>query len=551
MPYLIHTLDHGEQQVIPLNEGVNTIGRHPSNYIVNEHPSLSRYHAQLVVHGSQWLLIDNQSRNGTFVNHQAAHHTLLQDGDVIQCGDIVYQLVLRSPTPPVEEPPVQSEAGLEILTRLQLNTPNAIDELSPPQAGNRELFTVLKLEQQSDPQQKVLDKLKVLLEVSRELLSLDDPSQLLDKILDLLFEILKIDRAAILLVNRETGKLEQHAAKCPNTQRATRGFYSQRIVEFVQKTGDAIISRDAQNDSRFSATESVVEQSIRASMCVPLKPKQTVIGVLYVDSLSLFDIYHEADLQFLAALANQAAVTIENAHLNRTLAEAAVLKGKMERFFPASVLSKVSETDGAVLEIVDTEVSALFADISGFTDLSSRMAPRQVIGMLNEYFEVMVEGIVFPYAGTLEKYIGDALLAIWGAPYQLPDDADRAVYAAITMQHAMRTLNQRWINTRNLQLQIHIGINSGKVAAGNIGSSKLLQYATIGDTTNVASRVCSVAKSGEVVISAATLHRLHNRQIPVVLMPPTYVKGKAEPLELYQVLWQEMQIPPIPVEGAF
>lgn len=551
MPYLIHTLDNGEQQVIPLNEGVNTIGRHPSNYIVNEHPSLSRYHAQLVIHGSQWLLIDNQSRNGSFVNHQTAHHTLLQDGDMLQFGDIIYRLVQQSPLPPPVAAPIPAEAGLEIFTRLQLNSPDAVDEFSPPKAGNRELFTVLKLQQESDPQQKTLDKLKVLLEVSRELLSLEDPSQLLDKILELLFEILTIDRAAILLVNPETGHLEQHAAKCLNSQSVTRGFYSQRIVEFVQKTGDAIISRDAQNDSRFSATESVVEQSIRASMCVPLKPKQTVIGVLYVDSLSLFDIYHEPDLQFLAALANQAAMTIENAHLNRTLAEAAVLKGKMERFFPASVLAKVSETEGAVLEIVDTEVSALFADISGFTDLSSRMAPRQVIGMLNEYFEVMVEGIVFPYAGTLEKYIGDALLAIWGAPYQLPDDADRAVYSAITMQHAMCTLNQRWLHTRDLQLQIHIGINSGKVAAGNIGSSKLLQYATIGDTTNVASRVCSVAKSTEIVISAATLNRLHNRQIPVARMAPTYVKGKADPLELYQVLWKEMQPPPIPIEGRF
>jgi adenylate cyclase len=83
------------------------------------------------------------------------------------------------------------------------------------------------------------------------------------------------------------------------------------------------------------------------------------------------------------------------------------------------------------LEIVETEVTALFSDISSFTQMSSTMQPRQVIEMLNEYFKVMVEDIVFPYEGTLEKYIGDALLAVWGAPYQKVDDADRAVRAAV------------------------------------------------------------------------------------------------------------------------
>jgi adenylate cyclase len=213
----------------------------------------------------------------------------------------------------------------------------------------------------------------------------------------------------------------------------------------------------------------------------------------------------------------------------------AVVRDKLERFFPPAVSQKLREEGH--LEIVDTEVTALFADISRFTQLSSTMEPRQVIEMLNDYFQVMVEEIVFPYKGTLEKYIGDALLAVWGAPYQQTDDADRAVQAAIAMQRAVCRLNEQWLEQRNLQIQIHIGLNSGKVAAGNIGSQKLIQYATIGDTVNVASRICSVAQAGEILICQTTYDQLGDRTVPVEKIPPVQVKGKDQPLQLYRVLW--------------
>jgi adenylate cyclase len=213
----------------------------------------------------------------------------------------------------------------------------------------------------------------------------------------------------------------------------------------------------------------------------------------------------------------------------------AVMRAKLERFFPQAVSKKLKEEGN--LEIVDTEVTALFADISRFTEMSSTMEPRQVIEMLNEYFQVMVEDIVFHYEGTLEKYIGDALLAVWGAPYRQPDDALRAVQAAIAMQQAVVHLNEQWQRRRGLQIQIHIGLNTGKVAAGNIGSQKLIQYATIGDTTNVTSRICSAAQAGEILISQTTFDQLPEVTIPMEKMPPVQVKGKEHPLQLYRVLW--------------
>jgi adenylate cyclase len=222
----------------------------------------------------------------------------------------------------------------------------------------------------------------------------------------------------------------------------------------------------------------------------------------------------------------------------------AVMRDKLERFFPDTVSRKLKEEGH--LEIVETQVTALFADISDFTRISSEMEPRQVIEMLNEYFQVMVEEIVFPYEGTLEKYIGDALLAVWGAPYRKDDDAQRAVWAAIEMQWAVRRLNVEWVHRGKQPIQIHIGINTGKVAAGNIGSERLIQYAAIGDTTNVTSRICGAAKAGQILISESTFDQIEGLNLPLKKMPPVRVKGKEHPLQLYRVLWGQLKLDPLP-----
>ena len=133
------------------------------------------------------------------------------------------------------------------------------------------------------------------------------------------------------------------------------------------------------------------------------------------------------------------------------------------------------------------------------------------------------------------------MLAVWGAPYQKSDDVNRAVRAAIEMQWAVLRLNEQWMQQRNLQIQVHIGLNTGVVAAGNIGSEKLIQYATIGNTTNVTSRICCAAKAGEILISQTTLDKLRDWSLPVEKMLPLLVKGKNQPLQLYRVLWNQVK----------
>lgn len=535
MPYLIKDPDSISQEFYELELGENSIGREKDNTIIVTDPSISRHHAKIIVTPNLVTIKDLQSRNNTFVNQSKIDYWQLKDEDIIRCGNVAFKFITSfEVTAPNDDKDENLNLSIVKSLSLQQNHVNMQDLLNQNSKENPE--SVLMIRQQNSDQRNV-DKLKILLEVSKQLSSPEEPEKLLEKILELLFNIVRVDRAIILLINEETGELERKAAKFRLGVPEKEKFYSTKIAKFVCQNGDAVLTADACTDNRFHDSQSILKQAIHASMCIPMKPREKVIGVLYADNISMSNIYSEEDLEFLTALVNQAAIAIENSQLYEKMQTEAVIRTKLETFFPKAVIKKLKEEGN--LEIIDTQVTALFCDISGFTEMSEKMSPRQVIEMLNEYFNVMVEDIVFKYEGTLEKYIGDALLAIWGAPYQKPDDADRAIKAAIAMQWAVNSLNLKWGKQRNLQIQIHIGINTGKVAAGNIGSPRLIQYAAIGDTTNVTSRICSVANAGEILISQNTFDKLSDRNLPMEKMTPVFVKGKAQPLQLYRLHWQQ------------
>jgi adenylate cyclase len=146
----------------------------------------------------------------------------------------------------------------------------------------------------------------------------------------------------------------------------------------------------------------------------------------------------------------------------------------------------------------------------------------------------MVE-CVFKHGGTLDKFIGDALMAQWGAPISEPDDADRALDASVDMMHSLDQLNVRWANEGRPQLKIGIGLNYGEAFAGNIGSDRRLEFTVIGDTVNTASRICAWAEGGEILLSQAFRDAL-TRTHPLVERPPLSLRGKTEPVTVYRAL---------------
>lgn len=525
MAYLILNPGASDNKIFDLKPGPNTIGRADKNDITVLHPSLSRHHACLEVTNDQITLRDLQSSNGTFVNDVRVMECVLKDKDKIRCGEASFVVIQGL---------MSFVQGQNILKQISPDaTRVAIKDLLV-QTQEKPLGGALKLINQAKDQ-RATDKLHILLKVSELLSSPEDINNLLQKILELLFQIMDVDRAAILMVDEETGEPELKALKMRDKK--TDQFYSRHIINHVLKEGVGVLSSDARIDPRFDKSKSIVQQSIHSFMCVPLKPKDKATGVLYADNLSVSNLFSEEDLEFLTGFANQAAISIDNSKLYKQIEEEAVLRNNFLRFFPPAVIQEIAHSKDLLLEVIETEITALFCDISGFTEMSSKMEPREIVNLLNAYFPIMAE-IVFRHGGTLEKYIGDALMAIWGAPIQYPDHADRAVRTAIEMQQALRVFNEQWARKRNLYLQIHIGLNTGKVAAGNIGSKDYIQYATIGDTTNVASRICSAANEEEILIAESTFQKLTNQFLLIESLPPVTVKGKDKPLQLYRIRWE-------------
>jgi adenylate cyclase len=375
----------------------------------------------------------------------------------------------------------------------------------------------------------------VLLEVSQLLSTPVELDALLERIVDLAFQILDVDRGALLTADGPTAELAPRVVRGAGSKGGP--FHSTSVVGWVRSTGAAGLFSDVRNDPRVVGAVSVIAQSICSSMCAPLRGRDGLLGVLYVDNVTTPGRFGSEDLEFLGAFASQAALAIDAARLRQRLEHEAVVRSNFLRFFPPAAMRRIEEAGGEILGAIETEVTALFADISGFTELSSNLQPRQVVDLLNAYFPVMSD-IVFRNEGTLEKYIGDALMAVWGAPFPHEDDADRAVLAAVEMQRAMRGLSLAWHERLGRPVAIHIGLNTGPVAAGNIGSETYIQYATVGDATNVAARLCGAAAAGEILISEQTRARLRNVSCPLVPLPPVSVKGKSKPISVCRLDWE-------------
>ncbi|MCA9624052.1 MAG: GAF domain-containing protein, partial [Myxococcales bacterium] len=471
---------------------------------------------------------DLGSRNGTFVDGLAVKRRELGDAHYLRCGDVVFSFVRgqKSMPPPAKAMPTLVVDPRADRSRLPLETLLLSRADSPAPSSDAESAPLALADS--------AERLQVLLKVS-ELLSSPAPlTTVLARIVDLAMSILDIDRAVLLVASEEGGDLEVAVQRARHGEDTGRSAFSDHVVRWVVAQGKAALFRDATLDPRLKAAGSVLQQSIRACMCAPLLSRERLVGVLYVDNQRAPDRFRADDLGFLSAFAGQAAIAIDNARLSDALSAELTLRNTLERFFPPTSVDAIMASGGAI-ESIETEASVLFCDISGFTALSSTASPLAIIHLLNRYFPIMSEA-VFRHEGTLEKYIGDAILAIWGAPRRHPDDALRAVLAAVDMQRAMPRLNAELAFDE--PLSIHIGINSGLVAAGNIGSARYIQYATIGDTTNVAARICGVAEAGEIVIDRATKERMPSCPHALEPLPPAPVKGNADPLELFRVRYE-------------
>jgi adenylate cyclase len=486
--------ERGKETVFPLEKDEIVIGRSPRADLLLNDVSVSRLHAKIVRRADRVAIEDLGSSNGTVVNDRKVSGVGLKPGDRIVLGNFI--LELREAKDLEKEVELEDEAGdLQEDSGAIIRPSEALEQMLAAPAAVA-VPAISDIERSN----KIL---LLLTQVAKALVSETSLDGLLNKVMDLVFDNFSAERGVLGLYEDDLLVPTVVRYRKPRPE-GDKIVIPKAITNKVKREKVSILTVDAQRDQRLVASESIFAQGIRSAMCVPLWDKDRVSGIIYVDEPIHAGMFSPDHLDLLAALANFAAVAIERARLTQKVQEEQATRAKLERYHSPGVIEMILKGGGSLdsLEVQERQVTVSFTDIVGFTTMSERLDPREVGTTINECFTELTE-CIFAYQGTLDKYIGDCIMAVFGAPLAQPDHPVRCVAAALEMHRAVERFNVG--REDNEKLELRTGINSGKVVAGDIGSPKRKDYSVLGDTVNLASRLESqVAQPGWIVIGEAT-----------------------------------------------
>lgn len=566
-----------------------TIGRAKDNDIVLNDQRVSRYHAHIRADEAGLTLIDGyfsggslrRSVNKVFFNGVPLFEKLLEEGDSILIGGSKIEVSLTNSLNFREQIPTP-----EILPEI-FSTPNQSPTLarqpektveSPEFSRSVPVPEVVKYEDQplghtqmlisaseiigrrsnisietnlASPEEiKELRRkaqiLELLYELSRTLGTVFDLKEIFIKATDLIFRGTPAERVVALIADETIdGKILDYslnpiavkARDAELVELTEKLAISRTITQKVMRDKVALLSQDAKSDAEFSQADSIVSQGVRSTICAPLITESNVHGVVYADRLDPFAAFSQEDLELISAVAAQTAVTVETVKAHKRLAREEVARANYSRFMPEYVVKQMlDKPDSFRLGGVNQMITVLFADIRGFTTLSENEKPEKIVHLLNLYFTAMSE-IIFEFGGTLDKYIGDGLMAIFGAPTASPEDARNALRAAVAMQKRLLDLNRDLRKDGFADVKMGIGLHTGEATIGYIGSEKRSEYTAIGDTVNLASRLESNARAGQILVSEATVAVCNCDDYQFIVREPLVVKNRLQPVSLFEVGW--------------
>src|ERR671918_637484 len=523
-----------------------TIGRAPDNTVVLDDPRASRYHAHInqTEHGS-FTIVDGavingqlrRSANKVFINGEPRFDQQLKNGDRITIGASTLRF-----EQPVEERTTDVRYDDKPLGHTQLLI-SANDVMSTVLRSKEEVPATAQRDKVLEALQRKANILTALYEMSKTLGSVFDLNAIFDKATDVIFRSTPADRVVALLAEpgaSEDANLSPIAMRVRDNKldaHARRLSIGRTITRKVMKDRVALLSQDAASDEQFAGVDSIVSQGVRSTICAPPVAETRVHGALYADRLDPFAAFKPDDLELISAVAAQAAVAVENARAHERLAREEVARANYSRFLPEYVVKQMLENpESFKLGGVNQTITILFADIRGFTSISEHAPPEKIVGLLNRYFSAMTD-IIFAHGGTLDKYLGDGLMALFGAPTATPDDASNALNAAVAMQRRLLGINRELRDEGLQEIGVGMGLHTGEAIIGYIGSDRRSEYTAIGDAVNTSSRLESNARGGEILISDATARAAHSRY---KLHPrePIMVKNREQPVNLWEVDWQ-------------
>jgi adenylate cyclase len=522
------------------------------NGIVLDDPRVSRYHAHVRFQDGRFVVVDGwyfngqlkRSANKVYVNTQPSLEYDLQPGDrvVIGSSTLAYEEAAQDSAPAVNYDDSAPLGATQMVSASELLS-NVLKASQPSAAGK----SAEEREKELASLQRKASILSEMYEMSKVLGGGFDLDAVFAKATDIVFRMTEADRVVALLTEANGGgepELTPVALRARDPQleeQARKMTIGRTITRTVIKDRVTLLLQDATADERFAGAASVVTQGVRSTICAPLVTESGVHGALYADRLEPFSTFKPDDLELLTAVAAQAAIAVENTRAHERLAREEVARANYGRFMPEWVVKQMLEDpDSFKLGGVNQVVTVLFADIRGFTRLSEHALPEKVVQLLNRYFSEMTE-IIFANGGTLDKYIGDGLMALFGAPTVTANDASNGIKAAVDMQRAIIGINEDLEAEGLPRVAVGIGLHTGVATVGYIGSVKRSEYTAIGDTVNLSARLESNCQGGKVLISDATLQAATIARGLYQFTPrdPITVKNRTQPVPIFEVEWQD------------
>ncbi len=541
---MIQGQEKGQEFIL---EGPTSLGRGSSNTIHLNEPKASRKHAVIEHTHGQYIIQDLQSGNGTFVNDKLVGQMELQDKDLVQIADAVFMFrnpyhytssEVEQPLPTISQPDIPKPAQEALVTENISNFHRTQAEVKFNAQHSflmsaEELRNITNLE-------KANNKLRILYQVNHAISSILNLQELLGVILDVVFQYIPAERGAILLYNPDTKELKSAVTKIRHSDdqpkdNAEAIKISRTILDRVVTERVSLLSTDTLVDERLAEAMSIFSQGIRSSMSVPLICKDDFLGVLHIDSTRKSEEFNQDNLELLTGIAGQAAIAIENAKLIKEIEREVETRGHLQRYLSPELVDQVVNKQinfeiGGQLK----KATVLFSDLRGFTKMTEKIGAEAVVAILNDYFSRMVD-IIFATGGTLDKFIGDAIMAIWGLPVSHAEDSIRSVKASLLMQEELFYFNIFQKKMSRSILKMGIGINVGQVVVGNMGSPKRMEYTVIGPPVNLASRVESLTGRNQILLSDNLYSEVKNL-VYVVELQATRVKGIDRLIQIYDVI---------------
>lgn len=525
--YVEQTID----KTVTVNRDSFTLGRALECDLQLPYLGISRCHARIFnTPQGVWFIEDMGSKNGTILNGQFIKNSqMINHGDMIQIGDIYLCILFWDDGSEFNNTDMETQVvGATIFRNVQdlqkqwIRADNQLDEYSR--------------------QEIAIARLTDLLDIAKGLNSAESIEAIFIAAKTVVFRYLnKIERLALLIDTTGFGQLELFNSAAKNLyeeQISSDGSWISRTIcqnVFQQKV--AIQTADAQKDERFDNEQSIIDKGIHNVMAVPLWDENNVVGVLYADGHIFYDDPNqgnEEDISFFSTLANLVASSVQRWLLTRKLRAEETIRHRLERYHSPAVVQQMmlaGTLENDRIPPKESEISILFADIVGFTAMSERLSPAQIAELLNNFFEEMLKE-VFAVGGTLDKFIGDCIMAFFGAPEPQPDHAERALTAAQKMLDRLENLNANHLLSEPLQLRI--AINSGKAVVGDVGSSQRVDYTVLGATINLASRMEAICPIGKCVLSETTYSLLRpSVRIGLDDMGEYRFKGIDRPIKVY------------------